>query len=506
MAFDYASRDYDTIKSDLLVRASRTLPEWTDRDPSDFGMLFVDLWAHAADVLHYYADRAAAESNLATAQQRESVLALANLFDYTPRPRTNATGSVVLYNSSSSNITIPAFTRFVARHDNTTYHFYTPTDATLYANSNTSVSLREGVIVTEEVLGTSNGSIDQMYTLNYKNVVHDTIYVTVEETADVPVPYRSIVRLADAIVGERVYSVYTTADSETEIHFGNTIRGFSPPSGAVIKVRYAYGSGAKGNIDANSVTGFYGTTPDYVSVISSSSFAAGNDDESMVSIRSTLPSAISAQNRAVTREDYRNVALQVGAVAKVAVTYDASTNTVTIHAHEASDNFLAVTLNQSAQNTDLETEIATYVGAKAMLGVTVAATTVIDYINIYLKPKVYVNNRFVSAWVKQDVADAIDDLFAFDNIYYGQRIDIGLIYRTILNVRGVDYVTIDTADGSYFNAGAQTNGAYVPGATNNNTVQQTIQLGDTQLPKLVVDATYHSIRDILEVSGGIPGT
>jgi hypothetical protein len=55
-SFDYSSRDYSTIKSDLLARASRIAPEWTDRDPSDFGMVLVDLWSQMGDVLHYYVD------------------------------------------------------------------------------------------------------------------------------------------------------------------------------------------------------------------------------------------------------------------------------------------------------------------------------------------------------------------------------------------------------------------------------------------------------------------
>ena len=92
--FDFASRDYSNIRRDLLARAERTVPEWTDRDPSDFSMVLVDMWAYMGDILHYYIDRAAGESFLDTATQKESVLALANLFDYKPRNRTAARATV----------------------------------------------------------------------------------------------------------------------------------------------------------------------------------------------------------------------------------------------------------------------------------------------------------------------------------------------------------------------------------------------------------------------------
>jgi len=36
--FNYASRTYSTIRQDLLLRAAKVAPEWTDREPSDFGM------------------------------------------------------------------------------------------------------------------------------------------------------------------------------------------------------------------------------------------------------------------------------------------------------------------------------------------------------------------------------------------------------------------------------------------------------------------------------------
>ena len=82
--YDYTSRDYTSIQKDLLDRATRVLPDWTSRDASDFGMVFVDLWAYMGDILHYYVDRAAGEANLTTATQRESVLAIAALMDYIP--------------------------------------------------------------------------------------------------------------------------------------------------------------------------------------------------------------------------------------------------------------------------------------------------------------------------------------------------------------------------------------------------------------------------------------
>lgn len=58
--------------------------------------MFVDLWAYIGDVLHFYVDRAAAETFLDTATQRESVLAIANLLDYIPASPRASRGTVTV--------------------------------------------------------------------------------------------------------------------------------------------------------------------------------------------------------------------------------------------------------------------------------------------------------------------------------------------------------------------------------------------------------------------------
>jgi len=500
MPFDYASRDFDTIKTELLARAARVAPEWTDRDPSDFGMVLVDLWANTADVLHYYIDRAANETFLTTAQQRESVLSIANLFDYIPRSRRSASGTVTLSNTTSSSVEVPAYTRFVGRADGSVYHFYTPSDVTLTANSSTTVLLNEGIVVnTEQVTGPtgSSGRSDQRYTLSNKDVINSSIGVFVYEDGVRPVQYRFVERVSDASLGERVFYVETTADSETVIGFGTTSYGFVPPQGSEIRIRYAYGRGSEGNVSANSITGFYADTPDGVQIVSSSAFSGGTDEESIVSMRTSLPSAISAQNRAVTEADFKNLALQVEGVAKTTLSY--ASNTVTLFVHGDVSDFLAVTDTSSAQNTALEDRVESYVGDRAVVGITVSAQSVIDYHLVYFKPKIYINDRFVAAWVKQDVADAVDSLFQFDRINFGQTLALGALYRAILNVPGVDYVTVDASDGGgYFsdNSSVLTTPAVV----------QTISTPYNKLPKLHLDTGETSIFSKIVVSGGIQGT
>ena len=83
-SIDYTSRDYASILSDMTTLIPNFSPNWTNRDPADFGMTLLELFSYMGDILNYYIDRAANEAFIATATQRSSVLQIANLLGYTP--------------------------------------------------------------------------------------------------------------------------------------------------------------------------------------------------------------------------------------------------------------------------------------------------------------------------------------------------------------------------------------------------------------------------------------
>lgn len=108
--FDYTSRDYLSIRQDLINRAAQLVPEWDSTDASEFGNVFIDLWAYMGDILHFYIDRAASETFLDTATQRESVLAIANLMDYVPASARASRGTCTIKLSSFPNDSVKNYT------------------------------------------------------------------------------------------------------------------------------------------------------------------------------------------------------------------------------------------------------------------------------------------------------------------------------------------------------------------------------------------------------------
>lgn len=457
MAINYASRDYPTIRNDLLIRAREVLPEWTDRDPSDFGMLMVDLWAYMGDVIHYYLDRAVQEKFTRTATQRESLVALANLFDYEPSSRTSAEGTITLSNSGDIDQVIAPYTQFIARNDNKTYILHTRSSYIIPAGGSLAIVAYEGSVVQDEVLSSnSSGSTFQRYSLANTDVVKDSIVVTVFEDNNRPVSYSQVIRLGDYGPDRRVFKTNTVADNTVEIVFGNNVSGYAPPINSRVVATYSYSTGALGNLPSNRVVGFRTTTPSGITITSSSSFSGGANEESIESLRTSVSSYISSQNRAVTKSDFIAFAKQVNGVAKVGVSYtpnpaggaSAGNASVTIYAHPSiSDAEYVSSISSSASvSPALQEAVVNYVQPKSIMGIDVVCASSIDWVKVNLAVNVIVSSSYIRYQVNNAVQQALESVFYFSNVSYGQRMTIGHIYRTILNVEGVDYCTISVFD------------------------------------------------------------
>ncbi len=76
----------ETMQAQLSSQAFPALAGLTTREPADASLALLDAWAVVADVLTFYQERIANEGYLRTATERRSVLELARLVGYVPRP------------------------------------------------------------------------------------------------------------------------------------------------------------------------------------------------------------------------------------------------------------------------------------------------------------------------------------------------------------------------------------------------------------------------------------
>ena len=94
----YTSREFDTIKTDLVDYARRYYPEvYKDFSEASFGSLMLDSVSYIGDILSFYLDYQVNESFIGSAAQFSNVLKLAKQFGYNYRTNPSSMGEIDLY-------------------------------------------------------------------------------------------------------------------------------------------------------------------------------------------------------------------------------------------------------------------------------------------------------------------------------------------------------------------------------------------------------------------------
>ena len=79
LPINYTSRDFKTIKQDLVDHAKRYYPDtFQDFNEAGFGSLMLDTVAYIGDILSFYVDYQANESFIDTASEYENLVKLGN--------------------------------------------------------------------------------------------------------------------------------------------------------------------------------------------------------------------------------------------------------------------------------------------------------------------------------------------------------------------------------------------------------------------------------------------
>lgn len=325
---DYTSRDYASIKADLLNRVSLAVPDWDGTDPNDFGVVLVEAFAHLGDLQSYYIDRAANESALATATRRSSVLALSRDLGYEPAGWVPSRGEVTFTNTDVSDKTLPAGTLLVASVNKDGFVIEVPFETTAAVTVPTASSATVAVVQGETLdgtgngvsVGTSSGAANSLFRIPTTNIIRDTVAVTVFDGVNY-LPWTQVQRLQDYAGTDKVFSVVDDGYGSSYVLFGDGVSGQVPTNGHTVYVTYRSCLGSNGNLATNTITEISevpGLSPALVAVLTGTMsvtnvgvVTGGADPEDLASIRINAAQAYRANNRAVTLEDYQSLALQV---------------------------------------------------------------------------------------------------------------------------------------------------------------------------------------------------
>jgi uncharacterized phage protein gp47/JayE len=445
---DYTSRDYASIREDMLALIPNFLPEWTSTDPSDFGITLIELFAYMGDMLNYYIDRAANEGFINTATQRSSVLSIASLLNYSPSNGLPATVTLTFQNRTATSITVPSKTQVATtttiNGTSTQVIFETDTAVTVPAavgavKGSATVSATEGTTVLEEYLGDSDGSTFQKFTLSKNPVISKTTSITANG-----VSYNEVNYLIDSGYNDPSYTVSTNADGVSSISFGDNISGRIPPAGAIYAT-YRIGGGAYGNVGPNTLTYLLSNISAGLTVNNQESASGGSERESTDSIRFNAPFALTALNRAVSLSDYAALAIQVPSVGK-AVADGTVYNNIILYVAPYGDTGngtpgIDVDGNSNSIFENAANDVADFIVDKAP-----ATTTVTVLPPTYVPIDITLDLRIAAQYKQSTVTNAVElalvNLLSFENTTFAETFALQYVLSAIDGVKGVSYADV----------------------------------------------------------------
>jgi hypothetical protein len=306
--------DFDQIKTNIktFLKGQDTFKDY-DFEGAGLSVL-VDLLAYNTHYNALYTNLAVNESFLDSANKRSSVVSRAKEIGYVPHTAIAAKAIVNIVVSSTSTtpatLILPAYSSFSAAIDGKTYTFYNleSIETTLGADNKytfTNVAIREGVPLTYKY----TVATDTRYIIPNIDVDTSTLTVRVQDNSTSSV-YNSYINKEDILILDGTSQVYFLKEIEGqlyELEFGNGTIGKALSNGNVVNLSYMTTSKAAAN-GARLFT-YTGSTllGGVVSVTTTTPAYGGSDIESINSIRYNAPRAYSAQNRAVTVEDYKSI-------------------------------------------------------------------------------------------------------------------------------------------------------------------------------------------------------
>ena len=315
---DISELDFENIKGSLK-RFLSNQNEFKDYDFEGSSMaILLDLLAYNTHYLAYNTNFVANEMFMDTAQLRSSVASLAKLVGYTPNSARApiADLKLVINDGTGATITIPAGTKFSTAVDGLTYTFVSIADKTVQPVDSIytaqSLEIYEGTYVSYNYTFDSS-DIDQRFLIPSDRADSTTIKVAVQNSASDTTSntYTKATSITELDGTSKVFFLQEAEDGQFEIYFGDGVIGKSLDDGNIVNISYVVtnkteANGAQSFNLSGSISGFNDVT-----ITVNSSAQGGGEPETLQSIKTNASNFYSAQDRAVTTEDYKTKVKQL---------------------------------------------------------------------------------------------------------------------------------------------------------------------------------------------------
>jgi hypothetical protein len=327
---NFTNLDFDQIKTSIKDYL-RTNSNFTDYDFEGSSLSqIIDILAYNTYISSYNANMISNEVFIDSATLRENVVSLARNIGYLPRSKTASSTTINFFVDASVGVAIEAKTVTLRRgiicsssqsFGSESYSFSSLSDITVPVingiASFDNVRIFEGTYIEQEFfVNPFAPNPPQRYILDNPGIDYNTITVKVKnsEFDTFEEEYKFADNLFSIDENSKIFFLQEVPDEKYELLFGDGVFGKKLESGNVIKVSYLITNGDvadrissftfNGNLIFDSIESNVITNG--ISLITSNAPSSGGREiETVNSIRSYAPQNFSAQNRAVTANDFR---------------------------------------------------------------------------------------------------------------------------------------------------------------------------------------------------------
>lgn len=451
VGIDYTSRDYASIKQDMINMLQEKIPEYTDTSETDAGIVLLECFAMGVDIVSFYLDNQANEAMLSTCEQRKSALNWCNILGYKPKPITPARVKQVFVLNAPNPVgttTIPKGTVVKSAPKDSSdkiLYFTTEEDLVLPVGAKGNekdengeyiyqVSAKNGIPIENEILGTSSGSKNQTFLLAYSPVIKGSITIDVLESDLQWARWTEVKDFSDSNLSSRHYVVNILDNGVTQIRFGDGNTGKIPPVYSNgIRASYLSGGGSQGNVTDNVLTQMHTSNSLVAETFNPKPvFEKGEDLESLDSIKINAPNYNRVKWGAFTLKDFEDI---------MPVLFEDVLFTKAIkNASNIDDIDLYVMLKD---NVELTKDRISYMGSilddRKLVGINEIHIMPMTIHSIDLVCTLIVDGSFIKDSVAGKVRAKITDYFSVGKFSIGENVSVtdleSSVYKEVSGVR-----------------------------------------------------------------------
>ena len=436
-------RSFNSIRDQLRAALQTRIPEITDFSEGNIFMIIISIFSAIAEVLHYYIDNMARETFFSTSRRYSSLYKHAKLVDYHIKSAIPASVDLTLYttdgNDLASSFNIPANTVFTSEDGK---QWVVIAKNGIYWDKNLYPKSIKVPVVQKERVGEPNyidfGQIvdsDNM-AISVSGIPEGKKYVEGSMVLFIDgVLWQLVDTFAYSTPSDLVYKVELDGDLNPTVVFSDGVFGARPTPGSYVQGYFDVTYGANGNIAENmftTVPEIPGADVSNVSVINRYGASGGSDYEDFNMLKEHVPLSIKTLGVAITKEDFEAAAKLIGGVNKAYADYICGKE---------------VRLYITPDNGSVEASQALIDQVTAKLNTMKVITTSISVLGvhpayIYIDAAIYGRKSFKTNDIKNQIVNALQEAYGYNNAELGKPIRISDIYSLIDNLSTVDYLDL----------------------------------------------------------------